>query len=272
MFPGVQRVWRNEPSHSQMNSHVRNWSPKWTPKSAKRNCKGQNPFPWRFLCIIRNLLKFRCLKWARIAHLDIWNTSYDQKKGQELNWQFDSQPLKVGNRPDFLVCKWRAIYCWKALDKGYNFSSNLITIKGLHMKLCTPKVTEVLVVGISGFPLGNPRTKNHLDVAPMKSYREYYKGEGGGFPQVRAVVSLVCPSCSWFVLAPKVFQLCTNHFMWVWCRPVSVIEACQFFLVPSRSSSTPLYPFIVLRARDRPQFLAFPLFLVWDSHLNPSRS
>jgi hypothetical protein len=34
----------------------------------------------------------------------------------------------------------------------------------------------------------------HSDVASATSRIEYYKGEGGGFPQVRAVVSLVCPS------------------------------------------------------------------------------
>jgi hypothetical protein len=31
-------------------------------------------------------LKLRCLKWAHIAHLDIWNTNYNQKKGRESNW------------------------------------------------------------------------------------------------------------------------------------------------------------------------------------------
>ncbi len=46
---------------------------------------------------------------------------------------------------------------------------------------------------ISGLPIGSPRTKSHLDVAPVESYRVYYKGEGGGFPQVRVVVSLVSP-------------------------------------------------------------------------------
>jgi hypothetical protein len=44
------------------------------------------------------------------------------------------------------------------------------------------KVTGVPAVGISGLPLGSPGTKNHLDVAPMESYRVYYMGEGGGFP------------------------------------------------------------------------------------------
>jgi hypothetical protein len=33
----------------------------------------------------------------------------------------------------------------------------------------------------------------HSDVASTRSCREYYKGEGGGFPRVRAVVSQVSP-------------------------------------------------------------------------------
>jgi hypothetical protein len=37
-------------------------------------------------------------------------------------------------------------------------------------------------------------------------------GEGDGFPQVRAMVNLVNSSCPWFVLAPKVLQLCTNYY------------------------------------------------------------
>jgi hypothetical protein len=35
--------------------------------------------------------------------------------------------------------------------------------------------------------------KWHLDVAPMANHKEYYKGEDGGFPQVRAMVNLVNP-------------------------------------------------------------------------------
>jgi hypothetical protein len=63
-------------------------------------------------------------------------------------------------------------------------------------------------------------TKSHLDVAFVESYRVYYKGEGGGFPQVRVVVSHVCSNCMWLVLTPKVFQLCTNHFVLVLCKSV----------------------------------------------------
>jgi len=104
------------------------------------------------------------------------------------------------------------------------------------------KVSGVPFGAIPGLPRWSPGKNSHLDVGSVESHRVYYKGEGGGFPQVRAVVSLVCPCCPWLVLAPRVFQLCTNHFVWVVCRPVWVTKACQLFLVPSRSSNPLLYP------------------------------
>jgi hypothetical protein len=70
---------------------------------------------------------------------------------------------------------------WKVLDKGYNFALDLIVIEGLHKKLCALNVARVLVVRISRLPLGNLRTKSHLDVAPVESSKVYYMGEGGGF-------------------------------------------------------------------------------------------
>ncbi len=39
-----------------------------------------------------------------------------------------------------------------------------------------------------------PETKCHLDVGPVANHNIYYKGEGGGFPQVQPVVSLVSSS------------------------------------------------------------------------------
>ncbi len=118
-------------------------------------------------------MKFECLKWTRIAHLDISNTSYGEKKGQESNWQFDSRQLKVGNRLNFLTSRQRVIYRWKALDKGYNFTSNLIAIGGLHKTLCALKVARVPLVTISGLPLGSPGTESHLDVVPAEMRKVY---------------------------------------------------------------------------------------------------
>jgi hypothetical protein len=128
----------------------------------------------------------------------------------------DSRPLKVGNRPDLLGCRQRATYRWKALNEGYNFALDRITIKSY----APSKSRESWLAGFRDSHAGVPGEKSHLDASSVESHRVYYKGEGGGFPQVRAVVSLVCPCCPWLVLAPKVLQLCTNHFVWVVCRPM----------------------------------------------------
>jgi hypothetical protein len=58
----------------------------WIPECLESNCKGQNPMDWEVLYIIWKILKLKCLKWACMTHLDIWNISYGQKKGRESNW------------------------------------------------------------------------------------------------------------------------------------------------------------------------------------------
>jgi hypothetical protein len=42
----------------------------WTPETSESNYRGQNPMASGILYIIGKLLERRCLKWARIAHLD----------------------------------------------------------------------------------------------------------------------------------------------------------------------------------------------------------
>jgi len=64
-------------------------------------------------------------------------------------------------------------------------------------------------LGISGLPFGSPGTKCHLDVGLMERHKVYYKGEGGGFPQVRAVVNLV--SLSLPMVRPSTKSVPTMH-------------------------------------------------------------
>jgi len=111
--------------------------------------------------------------------------------------------------------------------------------------------------------LGVPGKKSHLDVGFVASHRLYYKGEGGGFSQVQAVVSLMCPCCPWFILTPKVLQLCTNHFVWVVCRLMWMNEVYQLFLVPSQSSNTPLYPSKCCELGSVPGFFPLSLSSTW---------
>jgi len=99
-----------------------------------------------------------------------------------------------------------------------------------------------VITRISGLPFGNLGTKCHLDVGLMERNRVYYKGEGGGIPQVRVVMSLVSPNYPWLVLTPKMLQLCTNHLVFGFVH-VRVSSWClSLFLVPSWSSNMPLYP------------------------------
>jgi len=108
---------------------------------------------------------------------------------------------KVGNRPDPSVCKWSATHHWKALNEIYKFVLDLIPIRGLSKELWIHKVPRVQTGTISGLLFRSPGTKSHSNVGATEQHKEYYMGEGGGLPQVRAVVSLVslelpmaCPS------------------------------------------------------------------------------
>ncbi len=127
---------------------------RWTLETLKSDLRGQHSMTCGILYIIGKLLELRCLKWDCIVHLDIWNTSYDQKKGRESNCQFDFRPKKVENRPDLLSCKGRATYRWKAIDKSYNFA-----VQSLITKLWGSKVAGVSIGTISKLTLGSPRKK-----------------------------------------------------------------------------------------------------------------
>jgi hypothetical protein len=65
-----KKVWGNEPSHSPVNFHFGSLESQWTPEFLESDCKNQNPMDWKFIYIIGKLLKRKCLKWARMTHLD----------------------------------------------------------------------------------------------------------------------------------------------------------------------------------------------------------
>jgi hypothetical protein len=123
-----------------------------TPKCLEFDSKAQNTSHWGVPGVIEKVLKRIYWKWPRIGHLDICSPSYGQKKGRESNWQFDSRPLKVGNRPLLKIRFESATRRWKDLDKGYNFGSDLVAIGLCSRALWAPKV--------SGLQLGQFRDSN----------------------------------------------------------------------------------------------------------------
>jgi hypothetical protein len=165
-----------------------------TPECLELDSKGQNTSHWGVLGVIEKVFKRRYWKCPRIGNSDICSPSYGQKKGRESNWQFDSRPLKVGNRHLLNVRFESAIWRWKDLDKGYNFGSDLAAIQLCSRELWWFKVSGVLpgqirdsisgVLGICAIWMPPPwRAAENTIVSKVVAYS-----------RVRAVVSLVCPS------------------------------------------------------------------------------
>ncbi len=114
-----------------------------TPECSELDSKGQNTSPWGVLGVIEKVLKRRYRKCPRIGNSDICSPSYGRKKGRESNWQFDSRPLKVENRPLPDVRFGSATWRWKDLDEGYNFGSDLVAIQLRRRELWQFKVPGV---------------------------------------------------------------------------------------------------------------------------------
>ncbi len=176
-----------------------------TPKNLEDNLKGQIFSPWCVRYINGKILKRRCPKWSRIAHLDICSPSYGQKKGRESNCQFDSRPLKVGNRPLPEVASRSVTQHWKALDKNYNFGSELVPIRVQGEELWPPKSPGTPTRDNFGTPTWESREKEPFGCSFDGELQVYYMGEGGGFHRVRAVMSLVCKSARGLSQHPRVF-------------------------------------------------------------------
>jgi hypothetical protein len=208
-------IWRKTLVVSQPHfGQVWGWSPTLgkvedlesfgTPECSEFDSKGKNTSHWGVLGVVGKVLKRRYRKWPRIGHLDICSPSYGKKKGRESNCQFG---LKVGNRhlPDvwFGSATWR----WKDLDEGYNFGLDLVAIQLHSRELWQFKVPGVLPGqfrdSISGVP-----TKCAIRVPPLRSNAEYTIGSKVvAYSQVRAVVSLVCPSARGKSQHPRVSRM-----------------------------------------------------------------
>jgi hypothetical protein len=123
------QVWGWSPTLGK----VGGWESSGTPECLELDKKGQNTSHWGVLGVVGKVLKCRYRKWPRIGNSDICSPSYGQKKGRESNWQFDSRPLKVRNRPLSDVRFECATRSWKDLDEGYNFGLDLVAIQ-LHCR------------------------------------------------------------------------------------------------------------------------------------------
>jgi hypothetical protein len=169
-----------------------------TPKNSELNFRGHISLHSSVLYVIGKFLKCRCPKWPCMSHLDVYSPSYGQKKGRESNWQFDSRPLKVRNRPLPNLRIESAIRRWKDLNAGYKFNLDLVAIRRRSRELWAPKVPRLHSGQFSGqFRDSDPGVPGKSDIRAWvpRSVTKYTIGSMVvAYSWVRAVLSQVSQS------------------------------------------------------------------------------
>jgi hypothetical protein len=181
--------------------------------------KAKNTSNWGVLGVIEKVLKRRYRKWPRIGHLDICRPSYGQKKGQESNWQFDSRPLKVGNRHLLDLRIESAIRRWKDDDEGYKFGLDLVAIKICSWELWAPKVPRLHSGQFRdnfGTPTWESREKEPFGSSPRNVAQRILYGGRWWLPSSPGRGVSRGPKCQWIVPTPKGVSEC-ELTTWVVC-------------------------------------------------------
>jgi hypothetical protein len=225
----------------------------WTSESSENNCKGQTHWIETLMSKMGSHDPFRSLK------RKLW----PQKNGRDSNCPFDFNPLKVRNRPDFLTFRWHATYHWKAFNEVYNFASNLISIKGLHTKLWPSKVTEVLILRISGLPFESLKTKWHLGDEPVVRHKVYYKGGRWWLPpspnhdeSCESYESVVTRGS---FMHQKGSNSTLTNLLFGLCKSIGIIELLIILPIPIPELQHTLLPLKCCEQRNAPQLLFLSL-------------
>jgi len=188
-----------------------------TPECLEFDSKAQNTSHRNVLDVIGKVLKRRYWKWPRIDHLDICRPSYGQKKGRESNWQLDSQPLKVGNRPLPNLRIKSATRRWKYLDEGYNFSSDLVAIRLCSRELWVPKVPGLQPGQFRdnfGIPTWESREKEPFGCSLGGALQRIIYGGRWWLPPSPGRGESCVSKCPWFVATPKGVPECELTTLW----------------------------------------------------------
>jgi hypothetical protein len=186
-----------------------------TPECSELDSKAQNTSHWGVLSVIGKVLKRRYRKWPRIGHLDICSSSYGKKKGRESNWQFDSRPQKVGNRPLPDLRIESAIRRWKDLDEGYKFGSDLVTIRPVSRELWPPKVPDSTRDSF-GTPTWESQEKDPFGCSLGGVAQKILYGGRWWLPPSPSRGVSRGPKCPWLVPTPKGVPEC-ELTTWVVC-------------------------------------------------------
>jgi len=190
-----------------------------TPECSELDSKGKNTSHWTVLGVIGMVLKRKYRKCPCILNLDICSPSYGQKKGRESNWQFDSRPLKVKNRPAPDVRFGSAIHRCEDLYEGYNFGSDLVAIRGQSEEIWHLKVPGVQN-GDTWLDFETPTWESREFVpfgcSSHGASQSILYGGWGWHPPCPGRGESCGPKCPWLVPTPEGVPEC-ELTMWVVC-------------------------------------------------------
>jgi hypothetical protein len=103
----------------------------------------------------------------------------------------------------------------------------------MHKMLWASKVTGILISRILGLLTWESQDKMTFGCRPRHQVQKNYKGEGGGFPQVRAVVNFVSPhSPHDLCVHQKCFNYALTNSLFDLCKPVWIIDSRVTLLSP----------------------------------------
>jgi len=127
-------------------------------------------------------------------------------------------------------------------------------------KIMGSKVLGVPILGIPGLQLVSLKTKWHLDAGPVARHIEYYKGEGGGFPQVWAMVSLMSPFGHGSFMHQKCFNYALTNLLFGLCMFVWIIDLLISLLSPHPKARAHPFTPKCYELKSVPQLLILLLF------------
>ncbi len=159
----------------------------------------------KFFMPLEFFLRHKCLNWARMIHLNTYNTSYGRKKGRKSKCQFDSQPLKSRNCLELCAFRWHATYCWRDLDEVTTLLQTSLQLEVYTKSYKHSQWWESQFWEFQDSQLGSPR-KNDIWVQLMCLVtKNTMKGKVVASPKSRLWWILWVYICPWFVCAPKMF-------------------------------------------------------------------
>ncbi len=179
-------------------------------ESSESDWRGQNPLDWKVPYIIGKLLERRCLKWARVTHLDIWNTSYGQKKGRKSYCQIWHLTTKSWESPRFPCFQ---VVCDISLKSSRWWLQ--LFLRPYFNQRSTHKVMALQSRGSPNFDshLGFPRQNDIWVLAPWPSIEYTIRGKVVASPKSGLWWVLWVRVCLWLILVSKVLHLCTNQLV-----------------------------------------------------------